>query len=108
MAVDAAAVAADLEGVDVHSLGGVLLDDLLDAVHAEAVRPVAHPVPDDHGRRRGRGCEYRVEGGKCQSSHFSRTTTPSFVECEGSGCVNIQKCQSCQSWFHATTPKIMR
>ena len=65
VAVDAAAVAADLEGVDVHSLGGVLLDDPLDAVHAEAVRPVAHPVPDDHGRRRGRGCElYSVEGKK--------------------------------------------
>ena len=77
VAVDAAAVAADLEGVDVHSLGGVLLDDPLDAVHAEAVRPVAHPVPDDHGRRRGRGCElHSVDWKRCQSSHFSRTTTP--------------------------------
>ena len=51
MAVDAGAVAADLEGVDVHPLGSVVLDHALDAVHAQAVGPVAHSVPDDDGGR---------------------------------------------------------
>ena len=79
--------------MDVHALGGVVLDEPLDAVHAEAVGPVAHPVPDDDGR--WRGCEYS----KCETSvtldhHIFKDAAIEFM---WEGCVNLRR-------PHATTP----